>query len=736
MGTPVRQMSFAGGELSPTLHSRSDTARYASSVRRMRNMWADPHGAAVSRAGTAMLGSVKDETRQVRLVPFVYSDSQSYVLEVGHLYIRFWQASFIVFSGGFTPLEVVTTYTEAELPRLKFVQLGDVLFLVHPSHPPRTLTRTAHTSWVLADISFSRPAAYFDGGLAALSKPLPTSDATHPEQEWKWKLTTLIQDTATGVITETAPHLVTAQVDFTAAEPWSYASAAPATIACYADKPVTLRWPVPTVGLLYRPTGWDTYRRIATLVYRGRGSLFGYVGQTATDTFVDVGEAPDYSQPPPDGRNPFEVYDYTNALERTERPAAVCFFEERLTFANTTQRPGWLWLSRTGDYYNFDTHTPSVPDDAVEVELASRRREEVRSLLPAAQGLLAFTNAAVWALRDVSGEGFSISTGQARVQETVGASWLEPLEVSGDVLYSREKGSGVRALSYSEGRGGYTGGDVSLLARHLFEAGTLVDWCYQEDPHGLVWAVRDDGTLLSLTYVPSQEVVAWATHDTDGVVEAVCSVPESTEDGVYLVVRRTVDGATRRYVERFGGRTPEAPRLDSFVLRAPGAELSVAHLEGREVWAVAYRQAKPKDTYLTPGEVYGPLTVDAVTGVLTLEEPPMDATHIAVGLRFDAEMELLDVADPRNREKNVTQVAFEVLASRGFKVGVALEDDLQDATFRDTSEGYGPQELRTGLVDAYVNDVWNKEGRACLRQEDPLPLTVLGVTREVDFGGP
>ena len=118
----------------------------------------------------------------------------------------------------------------------------------------------------------------------------------------------------------------------------------------------------------------------------------------------------------------------------------------------------------------------------------------------------------------------------------------------------QEKGSRVRDLRYVCEDDKYMGDDMTVMSRHLFEGHTVVDWCYSQEPYSIIWAVRDDGVLLSFTYLREHNVYAWAQHTTDGTFESVCSISEGNEDVVYVVVKRTINGSDVRYVERLHER--------------------------------------------------------------------------------------------------------------------------------------------------------------------------------------
>jgi hypothetical protein len=728
MPTSVRQVSFAGGEISPTLHGRSDLAKYHVSLRRMRNFFPSRQGVAVSRPGTTFVREVKTSANgKVRLIPFIYSDTQAYVLEFGNGYIRFHRNGATILSGG-VPYEVSTSYATADLPKLQVAQVGKVLSITHSSYAPTELTwGGTDTSWTLSSINFTRPNALTIISLSPyMLEPLPTATAAEPGLEWTWKITALIQNTS-GIVIESLPLTITSSSPdgivmngFTGLQP------------VYLDKAQTLKWTVSAVQVGLNPV--YGYR-----IYRGRNGVMGLIGQyvgnaVSGGSFVDRGDAPDYTQQPPVGQSPFTTGTNDVAfgghrikVQTNDYPGIVCFFEERRTFAGMASRRETLLASLTGDYYDFDTRQVPTESSPLNFELAAHRAEDIRSLVAHAK-LLVLTSSSVWAGGGVGGP-LSFDNVDFKRQDSVGSAWIQPLLIDGTVLFVRTKGTGVRGLLHDPIRETYTAQDLSMLASHLFVGHSVTDWAYAEDPWSLVWAVREDGTLLSFTYVRDQEVWAWAWHDTSGTYESVCVVPEGLEDVPYFVVARTIGGVTKRYLERAATRVitttnlNQAVCLDCAVVYSGAATTAISglsHLEGQAVYALA------------DGNVQGPFTV--ASGAITLT---LAASYVVAGLVYTPELEQLDLAiggvEVKTREKQVVRVGLEVDNSRGLSLGADF-DNLKELKQRQVSDSYSSVALGSALYRMSVLGKWTPDGRVALRQTQPLPVTVLSITREVEFG--
>ncbi len=146
--------NFTAGEISSSLYGRVDLAKYYNGCRLLENYLIKPQGGAVRRPGTYYVEDVKYHNRKVRLIPFEFSDTQAYILEFGHEYIRFYMDEGQLQSGS-AAYEIASPYQESDLFELDYAQSADVMYIVHPDYAPRKLTRTGHTAWTLSTPSFT-----------------------------------------------------------------------------------------------------------------------------------------------------------------------------------------------------------------------------------------------------------------------------------------------------------------------------------------------------------------------------------------------------------------------------------------------------------------------------------------------------------------------------------------------------------------------------------------------------
>ncbi|THF64314.1 hypothetical protein [Pseudothauera rhizosphaerae] len=670
------QRSFGGGEVTPEFFGRIDDIKYQTGLALCRNFIVLPHGPIANRPGFAFVRAVKDSTKKTRLIPFTYSTDQTMVIELGAGYFRFHTQGATLLNGG-APYEVANPYAEADLPDIHYVQSADVLTLVHPNHAPRELRRLGATNWQLAAISFASSLAA-PGGLSG---------------------------SATGGTGTTYRYKVTAVGEYAIDESPASSAVEISGDLLEPDAYNTINWGAVTGAKRYN-------------VYKQSNGLYGYIGQTDGLAFNDDNIAADISRTPPEGTNPFSG--------AGNYPGAVTYYEQRRCFAGTKNAPQNLWMTRSGTESNMTYSMPSRDDDAISFRVAAREANTIRHLVPLG-ALVLLTASAEW--RAGGADAIMPSTVSVRPQSYVGASNMQPVIVNTNLLYGAARGGHARELAYNWQAGGYITGDLSLRAPHLFDGLELADVAFQKAPTPIGWFVSSSGKLLGLTYVPEQQIGAWHQHVTDGTFESVCCVSEGTEDAVYVVVRRVINGQAVRYVERMAPRLFGEQENAFFVdcgltyQGAPADEISgLSHLEGCTV------------SILADGAVHPQRVVTG--GQIVLEH---EASIVHVGLPFEADAQTLPLAFEtagfgQGRQKNVNKVWLRVYRSSGIFAGPSF-DSLTETKQR-TTEPYGtPPALKSEEIAIMVTPSWGDGGQLCIRQHDPLPLTIVSMSMEVSIGG-
>ncbi|WP_346688968.1 hypothetical protein [uncultured Cloacibacillus sp.] len=837
------QVSFAAGELAPSLYGREDLAKYAVGLRTLKNFTVHPHGGVSNRAGMRYVAEAKHAGKAVRLVPFEYSDADAYLLEFGDEYVRFYKNGAQLAKDG-SPYELETPYLEGELRALSFAQSADVLFIVHPNHPPMELARYADTSWTLEKCSFkggpfrtmnstdttialssmtgnvtlTASAALFNAGHAGalfsvfhhvdevtkktsgndgkvwesvfiqgtLINMVPVLVCADEEQLAKLTVGSLVRfgdtysvvQSVSGNVIEFSPspewqlEVFTGEVlissegagwplEITAYEGWHVLSSGfwGGTVRLQRYDEDEARWTdIYTFTSGSTKTSCKNYDESGTVEEPTRFRLtaesfetFLPEGNTDADRgyFELTAEAADYEcciriNSVTSATVAQGTFEKDAASTRTTRnwsegawsdyrgwPCAVGFNQDRLCFGGNASEPQNVWMSVTGDYYNFERHLVLQDDDAVTASLVSRKVSPVRAFVPLSS-LVVLTAGAEWTI-SAGGTKSAItpSSLEANVQGYRGASMVTPVVIGNMVLFVQKQGKIIRDLGYAFESDSYSGNDLTVLATHLFKDRTVAAMDYQQDPDSIVWVALDDGSLLALTYLREQDVVAWSRIETDGEVESVCCLSSAERDEVWLAVKRQSGDGYKRFIEQMAARSAESPQECFFVdcgvtkrYETPQSEITgLSHLEGRDA------------AVLADGNVIKGLTVE--NGKITLKHP---ASVVHVGLPYRAELETLDLTLPRQdgtqqgRSARLISVAVRVEKSRGIKIGAAEGDPVpfEAMEFKERStEPYGaPISLTTGIMTLGLNAGYSS-GRVRVIADEPLPCTVISLLPKV-----
>lgn len=722
MSVRTLQRSFSGGEVSPEMLGRLDDVKFQSGLALCRNFIIKPQGPAQNRPGFAYVATVKDSARQSRLIPFTYSTTQTMVIQFGHQHIRFHTlgANLLTtpaaYNGGtayvvgdsvssagvnyyciaattgnappnvtyWYPMpaggvyEIPSPYAEADLFDIHYVQSADVLTLVHPGYAPRELRRVSATSWTLTVISFA-------AGIAAPTGVSATPAVVATDYDYSYVVTAIAAD---GVSESVASTAGTCQSNI-------FSTGGANTIAWSAV------------------TGASRYS-----VYKLQGGLYGYIGQTTGLSVVDDNIAPDLSKTPPLYETVFNT--------TSEYPGAVSYYEQRRTFAGTINKPQNLWATRSGTESAMSYSLPTRDDDRISFRVAAREANTIRHIVPLTQ-LILLTSSAEWLV--TSGDVLTPSTVNVRPQSYVGANNVQPVVINNTMIYGAARGGHARELAYNWQANGFVTGDLCLRSAHLFDGLELVDMAYMKAPQPIVWAISSNGKLLGLTYVPDQQIGAWHQHDTQGEFESCAVVAEGGEDFLYCVIKREIDGADVRYVERMASRQFSDPEDAFFVdcgATYDGAAATTIsgldHLEGETV------------SILADGAVRAQQVVTG--GAIELD---ISASVVQVGLPITADLQTLplamqiDGAFGQGRAKNINKVWLRVFESSGIFAGPSL-DRLKEYKQR-TGEPYDtPPAFKTAEIQLSLSPSWSDGGQIYIRQSDPLPLTIVSMSLEVALG--
>ena len=811
------QTNFTAGELSPKLFGQTNLDKYSNGVETLENMTVFPQGGATRRSGSRFICEVKNSANTTRLIPFEFNDEQAYVLEFGDQYIRFFKdqgqiteadksisaitkanpavvtatshgysngddvwinsvggmtevngrrytianvtthtfelsgvnsTNYTTYTSGGTAAkvyEIATPYTSAQVFDLQFAQSADVMYIVHPSHEPEKLSRTGHTSWTLADVVFEK-GPYLDTNT--------TSTTLNPGSS----------GVGTGV-----------------------ALVASADLFASTD-----------VGRLVK-------------LHNGHAKITAFTD--AQNVTIEILTALDASTATTD-------WQLGTFSDTTGFPKAVTFFEQRLIYGGTTSFPQTIFASQSGLFENFDVDDASA-SDAFIYTIASNKVNVIRALAPA-RDLIILTAGGEFKVARPTGEPLKPDNVNITQQTTYGTHSTLPVQIDDAVLFVQRQRQKVRAFEFRFADDAYIAPDLNLLADHVTGTG-LVDLAYAQEPDRILYAVRDDGELVGLTYLKDEKILAWHRHiiggksqsctvtvsdyanivsgstltftksdgttvtftsttgtagtnefktetnnnttasnlqttinghadftatvssaevtitettpestgfltvdssspvrlaiqnETHADVKSITTISEASEDTVYIIVQRLINGSTVQYVEYLDSTLNQDSGLAGTVTGSSTTVTSLDHLEGETVQILIDDAVYPKQK--------------VTNGAVTVSLPStFESKTIEVGLGYVSTIKTLrpegtaQAGTAQGRKKRYNEIIVRLLDS----VGVTINND--QLPFRSSANAMGePIPAFTG--DKRVTNLgWDRDGQITIKQTQPLPMTVLAVT--------
>ena len=549
---------------------------------------------------------------------------------------------------------------------IKFAQSADTMYICHPNHSPKKLTRSGHTSWTLVDdVIINGP---------FMDHNVETTTLT-PSHKDVGQTTTVTASSTTGI---------NANQGFLSTD----------------------------VGRLLHIT--DGHLKITSVTSTTVVVGIVIIGLNETGSTTD-----------------FALGAFSDT---TGYPSCVTFFEQRLVFAATTAQPQAIFFSRSADYENFDDkyHETVADDDAIVYTIASNQVNAIR-FLTATRTLIIGTAGGEFAA-DGGGTGEAITPTNILInkQSNHGAANVDGISLGNATLFLQRAKRKIRELAYNFDVDGYTAPDLTILAEHITESG-ITQMAYQEEPNSIIWCVRTDGQLLGFTYQREQQVTAWHRHIIGGsfgsgnaVVESVEVLPtDDSEYQVWIIVKRTIDGVTKRYVEylhdlKFDTTDDTSFNyLDSQLAYDGSATTTISgldHLEGETVSVLA-------DGSTHPDKVVS-------SGAITLER---SSTKVKVGLPYVSLLQTMriDAGANNGTSQSKTKRIYEITARLYESIGIEIGPDLNNMEripFRSSANAMDSGiNVFTGDKEIEFRGNYETDGFIFVRQNQPLPLTVLSL---------
>lgn len=511
---------------------------------------------------------------------------------------------------------LTTQYSEVDLKWLKFTESADVMSLccinqeTGTEYPPVDLSRLSDSNWVFTP-AVPVPSVSPPTGVALTATPQPTSPTT--QASYQYCVTAVAPDGTESIASNIAS--ISDQVNIvgtsgTVTVTWNGVAGVNEYFVYKATpgiSDISASAPLPPAGALFGYAGaaygnrfLDTnivadYSQVPPLHKNpfARGQIVavtpgaqgaGYTTATATiNTFtgggaviqpvIEAGAVVGYIVK--DGGSNYAPTDtvtisgaggagatatLTVGPQTGTYPGVVAYFQQRRFYAYTLNQPDTYFGSQPGAYTNFDTRLPPIDSDAITGNPWSVQVNGIQFMIAVSGGLVVLTGLEAYFLTGQGGSAFapqpiSPASQSAQPQGFNGCSpFVPPVRIYQDVIYLQAKGTTYRNFSFNISLNTYTGDDITQNSTQLFNGFEIQEHAWCEEPNRLLWSVRDDGVMLSLTWVKAEKVAGFARHDTEGTFESVCSVTEPPVDALYIATQRQIGANTAYVVERMNNR--------------------------------------------------------------------------------------------------------------------------------------------------------------------------------------
>ncbi len=724
--TRTIQTNGTAGEISPRLIGRVDVSRYANGLRTCENAIPLVHGGVRRRPGLRYMAGAKSNTTAARLIPFVFSRTQAFVLEFGELYVRFFTADGQVLSSG-VPYEIVSPYPASALDDLRFVQGADTMILAHPDYAPRRLIRYANTSWVLTPAIFDVPAneeigerpsttltlgAVSGAGVSATAAAacFEAADIGRQIRSGQGLATITAVGSATGATVTVVDAF--AAVGPIAANSWRITESPKVQITPSAANPVGEAVTVTAGSAAWKNLAAQVHAGMFVEMNGGLIELTSYSSTTVMNGIVRAVLSSTAAAPSGGWALRQTVW---NAIDGY--PQAVAFHEQRLLFAGSAGYPQTIWGSKTGIYYDFAEGAED--DDAYSFTIAASELNPIEHLVPL-RVLAPLTYGGEFSLEGSNELPITPTNVRIRSQTSYGCGYPRPVRVGDEAIFVSRSLKKVRSMGYKLDRDSFNAPDVSILSEHITGNG-IYELSFAQEPDQVIWSVRADGVAPTLSIDRDQDVIGWARQVTDGLFESFATIPTEAGDVTFALIARDI-GGTKRFVERFD----DALNTDSAATGTAGS--------AQTVWSGFPHLNDQACDVKADGVYQGRLTVSA--GAVTL---PRAATAIEIGLPYTTTIRTLPPIIPgapafgQGVVAGIYEVILRLYQTIGGKIdGVAIPTRQFGAAILDAA----PQPY-TGDRRIDARPGWGRigsdefDGSITITQDQPYPFQVLAIIKGV-----
>lgn len=598
--------TFGRGEVSPHIYGRIDIDQYPSCLEKARNVWIRPYGEASRVPGTKYVNEAKVNTK-VRFLKFVFSATDSYIIECGAGYFRFYRDGALI---NVTTSDLTAWATSTSYVVGNFVQQNDLAYYCVEAHTSGTFATDLEAGkWVRQDI-YEIPNDYtvdqldsiqsvqIDDIIKLVCVRHGTDNATNRPKE-------LLRYSDTNWVFRDVTFICTPFLEDNVTSTTLLASATTGTITVTASTPI---FNAQHVGSFWKIGGTVTEDDVKSQ---------GYVKITAFTNTTTVAAS---VQSTLSGTTATDNWAEGAWSDYRGYPTRIGLFDGRLYYARTEYSKRNVYGSKPYAYESFKYAVDNEDNGAINVELATNATGDGSDIkwLIGSNYILAGTYGGEFVIKGEGDSAITPSNITARQRSNMGSEAVSPVMVGSYIHFIQRNGKKLRQFTYDYYTESYNSVDMSLFSEHLFDS-PVIDIAYAKSPDGVVYLLREDGNIIAFTYDAEQQVQAWALIESTGKVESIEVIPSSdgNYDELWMAVRRTINGSEVIYVETMGSLITPSVQQDCWYVRS-GLDYS------------AYDQTKGTN-----------LTLSAKTGTITATASGNYFTSAMVGRKiryFDGEV--------------------------------------------------------------------------------------------------
>jgi hypothetical protein len=661
----VQLTNFTGGELSPRLDGRNDLTKYASGCKTLENMIVYPHGSAARRPGTQFVAEVKDSTKKTRLIPFEFSTTQTYMLEFGNQYIRFYKDNGVILSGG-SPYEIVSPYLEAELFEIKFAQSADVMYICHPNHAVRKLSRTGHTAWTLTEVNFTN-GPYLDNNITTTTFTISAHTVGAGRTLTASAITGINSDT--GFQTTDVGRLV--QFRDGHGKITARTSTTVVTIEILTDMGSSSSSTDWSLGAFSNTTGHAT----CVTFFEQRLVFAGTKSQPQTLFFSKSGDYENMDENRGGTVADDDAIIYTIASNQVN---AIRFMTATRT----------LIVGTAGGEFAVSGGGTDIAITPTNILIKKQSNHGAANLDAIAVGnVTLFLQRAKRKIRELA-YNFDVD------------GYLAP---DMTILAEHISESGITQMAYQQ--------EPNQIIWCVRTDGQLIALTYQREQQVVAWHRHIFGGSFSTGNAVCESVAALPTDD--------------NEYQIWVIIKRTINGVTKRYVEYL--HTFDFDETDNTDFNFLDSQLSysgspvtsisgLSHLEGQTVAILADGATHPRKTVTS-----GSISLDRSASKVKVGLP---YTSLLQTMRLDAGSQ---DGTSQGKTKRIFDITLRIYESIGIEVGPDL-NNMERIPFRSSATLMDQAiPVFTGDKEIEFRGNYETDGYVYVRQDQPLPLTILSL---------